>query len=166
MRHIKFVVPILFLASAQAFADWADPGAAYLCDRGRHVFSVVSVMDTSSPEDPGTVIAPAGYTTLSESRSVQCTINGKKVSAVFNVRSPQETGMCGGITQTSLMSLRVNGMRVFELPVLFNHYCIENQALHSIEIKPEGSGARVKICHADWDWGVGYHNVQCESHRL
>jgi len=123
-------------------------------------------METSSPDDPGTVKAPHGFATLSANRSIQCTIGGTKISAKFEVRPPEATGTCGGITQISLMSLRVNGKRVFDNPVLFNHYCLEDQALHSIDIKPKGSGARVRICRAEWGWGSGYHNVQCESHEL
>jgi hypothetical protein len=74
--------------------------------------------------------------------------------------------MCGGITQISLQSLRVNGKNVFETPVLFNHYCLDDEAIHSIELTEANGVARVQICYAGWDWGVGYHDVRCLVREL
>ena len=155
MWHRQFVALVLFLASAHALADLVDPGAAYVCDRAHLVFSIASVMETNSPEDQGTVLAPPSFINLSASRSVQCTIGGAKVSAKFSVRPLQASGTCGGIRQISLMSLWVNWTAIFDDPVPLNHYCLEEQVLHAIDIKPEGSGAHIRICRAGWEWGVG-----------
>ena len=74
--------------------------------------------------------------------------------------------MCGGITQTSIETLRVNGRKILDVPKMFNHYCVEEKALHSIEIRREGNAVRVEMCHAAWEWGVGYHHIRCEAREL
>jgi hypothetical protein len=162
----QFISLILLFLSAQAFADWVDPGAVYRCNARAQSFSIASVMDTSSPEDPGTVSAPAGFSVVAGNRSVKCSLRRTKVIAQFSVRPPQATGMCGGITQISLQSLRVNGKKVFETPVLFNHYCFDDEAIHSIDITEANGLAHVQICYAGWDWGVGYHDVRCVVREL
>lgn len=166
MRPRQVIATVLLFLSAQAFADWIEPGAAYRCNARARSFSITSVMETSSPEDPGTVSAPTGFLIVALGRSVTCSLGHTKVTAKFSVRAPQATGMCGGITQITLQFLRVNGKNVFETPVLFNHYCLDDEALHSIEFKEANGVARAQICYAGWDWGVGYHNVRCVAREF
>ena len=166
MNPRVLIAAALLVTSVGARADWADPGAAYRCDVAARSFSVASVMDTSSPEDAGTVRAPPQFSSISSSRSVRCVFAGTRITARFRVRPPHETGICGGITQTSIEALHANGKGIFELPESFNHYCVEEQALHSIAIRKAGGATQIEICHAAWDWGVGYHNVRCETRAL
>lgn len=166
MNQRVLIAAAILATSVGARADWTDPGAAYRCDVAARSFSVASVMDTSSPADAGTVTAPPHFSSISSSRSVRCAFAGTRITALFRVRPPHETGICGGITQTSIEALHVNGKRIFELPELFNHYCSEERALHSIVVRNAGRATQIEICHAAWDWGVGYHNVRCEGREL
>jgi hypothetical protein len=161
MKSSQFIAGILLLVSVQAHADWTDPGAAYRCDNRAQLFSIVSVMETSSPEDAGTVSAPEGFSMVSGGSSVKCSLRHAKVVAGFSVRPPQPTGMCGGITLVSLQTLSVNGREIFEAPTLLNHYCLEDEALNSIRITESNGVVRINICYAKWDWGVGYHDARC-----
>lgn len=163
----KLVAAFLLLTSAPAFSDWIDPGAAYQCDRGRQVFKLASTMDTSSPEEPGTVKAPPGFKELHlGSRTVKCAIGTARVTAEIVIQPGRGTGTGGGLTSISVETLLVNGKRIFETPELFNHYYLDPLALHSIDIQPEGRGAQVRICQAEWDLDIGYHNVQCEIRQF
>ena len=163
MHFVRIIVVIgLLLLGVNAHADWADPSAAYLCDINGHTFSIRSVMETSSPEDPGTVKAPQGFLPLVSDTVFKCVFGRTSVLARIRVRPPQPTGICGGITQTYLESFRVNGKELFGMPVSFNHRCLNDEDLYSIEIKEVNGVTRTEVCYAAWDWGVGYHNVRCE----
>jgi len=162
MKKYLFVALVPFLPWSIAQADWADPGLAYQCARAKHQFSVASVMNTSSPEDPGTVKAPPGFVLLPDSKLVQCNLGASQVHAIFRVRAPQATGMCAGITQISIESLTVGGKSLFDAPELFNHYCIDEEALHSIEVRVSKGTTHINVCYAQWNWGIGYHNKRCE----
>ena len=157
---------VLLLLSATARADWIDPKAAYRCDTNAQSFTIASVMDTSSPEDLGTVVAPAGFLEVSSVRPIRCSLRRAKITARFGIRSPQATGICGGITQITLHSLRVNGKAVFEMPILFNHHCLNDESIYSIDFSGTQVKTRIQVCHAKWDWGVGYHGVRCDAREL
>jgi len=163
MRPNRFIAPLLLFFSVHAFADWTDSGLAYRCNRGNGSFAIESVMKSSAPETVGNVEPRPGFVVLSASRSVQCVLGRTKVGAKFHVRPPQATGTCGGINQISIDRLRVNGKPIFESPRLFNFYCLEDEALHSVEINTTANGPRVRICHAQWDWHAGYHSLRCEE---
>lgn len=156
--RLPFVVTLL-VVSALAHADWADSGAAYRCDHPGQSFSIVSVMDTSSPED--TVSAPGKFSVVTDDISVECALRHAKVVTRFGVLPPKPTGTCGGVTAISLQSLQVNGKEVFELETLFNHYCLEDEALHSVKISESKGAARIRLCYAKWNWRAGYHDVRC-----
>lgn len=68
-------------------------------------------------------------------RPIKCSLRHAKISARFGIRSPQATGICGGITQITLRSLRVNSKAVFETPILFNHHCLNDASIYSFEIR-------------------------------
>lgn len=163
----KITAALLLLTSTSVFSGWIDPGAAYQCDRGRQAFRLVSTMDTSSPEEPGTVRAPPGFKELRMgSRTVKCAVGSAKVTAEIVIRPGRGTGTGGGLTSISVEALLVNGKRIFETPELFNHYYLEPLALHSIDIEAEGRGGKVGICKAEWHPDIGYYNVQCEIRNV
>ncbi len=154
---------ILLFVSALAHADWIEPGAAYHCDHSGQSFSIVSVMETSSPED--TVSAPSEFSMVANNISVECALRHTKVVARFSVLPPEPTGTCGGVTAISLQSLQVNGKEVLELDTLFNHYCLEDEALHSINILESKGAARIRLCYAKWNWRAGYHDARCVDNK-
>ena len=162
IRHALCVV--LHLVSINALADWTDPGAAYNCDPQKRMLSITSVMDTSSPEDPGTVRAPSGYLGFAfDSRSaLKCTFGHTSVQARVRVSSGRASGTCGGIPRTVFETFRVNGKEVFGAPTTINFRCLNDEDLFSIEVTEEKGVIQTKVCYAQWDWGVGYHGVRCE----
>ncbi len=152
--------------SIEARGDWADPGAVYLCDRRSNIFLMKSVMDTSSPEDPGTVPAPVGYSHLESTDNFRCRLKGVDIRGKFRIGGGGERGMCSGVTRTYIDSLTVNGIAVFEFSVSFNSQCIKDDELYLIEITPIDSKAKVRLCFADWNWGTGYAETRCDVKQL
>ncbi len=154
------VLPLIPLTAA---ADWAEPGAVLLCDTKSGTFSVRSVMDTSDPQDKGTVLAPAGYSAIVTDENYSCKLGNVEIRTSFRVRPPQATGMCGGMKQTYIESMRVNGTPIFEPGLPFNHRCLEEIALYSIDVHSVRGMVSVKTCYAKWDWGVGYTVTKCDE---
>jgi hypothetical protein len=157
--HVFIVVAALASGSAQA--DWTDPGAVYLCDQKAKAFTIQSTMDTSSPEDSGTVVSRPGYKHIEG--SISCRIEGAQIETTVEVYPPRPTGMCGGITHTLIRSLVVNGKKVFDHPTSFNTPCTLEPVLYEIRITAPNGSPIVKACYATWDWGVGYKETKCDD---
>lgn len=101
MNVWKLLITILSLAAYQVVkADWADPGAVYLCDKKAMLFCMKSVMDTSSPEDAGTVLPPPHYQPIHSAKNFKCTLGTNVISAHFEVEGAQSTGTCAGFRHT------------------------------------------------------------------
>jgi len=122
-----------------------------------------SVMDTSDPQDEGTVLPPAGYSAVVTDKNYSCKIGVIEIRAFFRVRPPQATGMCGAITQTYIESMAINGSPVFDLPVSFNLRCLNDIDLYSIDVYSLNGEMKIKTCYASWDWGIGYTVSKCEE---
>ena len=162
----KLLAVVLFFASHDAVADWTDPGAAYLCDVQANVFSIKSVMDTSSPEDAGTVPLRPLYEPITETRDVTCTFDGVRLHARIEVRPPQATGTCGGFTHTSVRSFKVNGKELYPEPKSFNSACFTAPELYEIDLRKKDGAIQFTKCDATWDWGVGYTQGKCDVEQL
>ena len=163
MRTSLLAASASLLFSANAFADWTNPGAAYRCAQSGKSFAIESVMESSTPDTPPNLNARRGFVALSKSRSVSCALGSSKVAVAFGVRPPQETGICGGVNQISIMSLLVNGRPVFSAPERFNFYCNNDDALHSVSITVSKNVPHIRICRAQWNWQLGYHQLRCEE---
>ena len=163
----RFLTVILFVAVYQnANADWADPGAVYLCDKKAGVFSMKPIMDTISPEDPGTVATPPRYRAVQSAKHFKCVLGHIVISAHFEVDGPHATGTCAGFTHTYIRSLSVNGKPIITELTSFNSACFSDPELDEIEIKKIDGKIRVELCYATWDWGVGYTKTKCDSQTL
>lgn len=157
----QVLLVVAALASSGANADWADPGAVYLCDQKAKAFIIQSTMDTSSPEDPGTVVARPDYKHIEG--SIRCRIGNTKIKAVVEVYGPRPTGMCAGYTHTLIRSLVVNDKKIFEYPTSFNSACFSDPELYEVRITEINGKPIVKVCYATWDWGVGYKETKCDG---
>lgn len=164
MPNIKFLVGTLFvLLPFLAHADWADPLAAYRCDKAKGEFNVKAVMLTSSP-DEGTVNMPTGYSVFKTNKNFKCVIGNATIHAEIKVNEPHPGGNCAAYTYTYINSLKVNGEKAFPEWKLFNSPCSDSDepVLYSIQIKQDGSKTHFEACYATWGWGVGYKKTSCE----
>lgn len=150
--------------SSQASADWVVVGVAYQCNKESNTFSLQGTMDTSSPEDPGTIPPLSGFTVLSKSsNTISCSIGKVHVVAKIDVVEPQDRGMCMGIGFVSLQFLTINGQKVFQNPVMFNSGCFNDPVLFDLKITSKGDIPIMTACRGKWDWGVGYKDHECEE---
>ena len=157
-RLFSGLVLSLLTVAPSARADWVVLGAAYKCVAGSS-FELRATVDTSSPEDPGTVRPAPGFTALKQDvpSHISCVAGAAKVEAALRVWSPQAAGMCAGSGGVSIESLLVNGKPVLTLGEAFNMSCAGEPAVVSVRVQ----GGRVKVCRGEWDWGKGYHTVKC-----
>jgi len=162
MKQLMVVVAIGYLCSAlPAYAEWADPSAAYLCDSKTVRFSMKSIMETSEP-DQGTVRREPGYSSVYTDDDFKCDVGPIHVRANIVVDPPHETGTCAGFTHTYLRSLRVNGKELFHERT-FNSACDSNPELYKIEVQQRGARVHVQSCYATWAWEVGYKQTKCDE---
>jgi hypothetical protein len=147
-------------------ADWTDPSAVYLCDTQAKVLSIKSAMDTSSPDDPGTVLPPPKYRPLTSAKNFKCTFGRVSVRASTEVQGPHPTGTCAGFTHTYIHSFQVNGKLLFSGMQSFNSACFSDPELYEIEVRQIGTKVHIKTCYATWDWGVGYKQDRCDAQDL
>jgi hypothetical protein len=161
MQNIRlFVFALMSLLALSAHADWADPRAAYLCDKKGHAFLVKAVMLTSSP-DKGTVLQPPGYSTFNSDKKFKCVIGKTIIDADIEVREPHPGGNCAAYTYTVINSLRVNGEKFFPDQQFFNDACSDAPVLYKIEIRSVGAKVHAEACYANWGWGVGFTETSC-----
>ena len=152
------------LGVGHAEADWIVVGAAYQCSAKAGTFSLEGTMDTSSPEDPGTIRARPGFTNLSKPETViNCRIGGSHVRARVSLYPPLDHGMCNGIGSVSLNLLTVDGKKIFDRPELFNSGCFNDPVLFTVKVQVRTSGISVKSCRGKWNWGVAYADSKCEE---
>jgi len=151
----------MVLSTSLAYADWTNPGAAYLCDSGAKHFSMKSVMDTSEP-DVGTVAVEPGYSRIYTTTEFKCDLGKAKIRVKIEVDAPRATGTCAGFTHTYIQSMQVNGIELFR-NTSFNNQCFSDD-LYEIEILQNDRSIQVESCYATWDWEVGYERTRCD-HR-
>jgi len=165
MRH--FLAILFFglglLSGPSAFADWADPGAAFRCDKHSGTFTIQATMDTSEPGDKGTVRPRKGFTSVDKTSTVRCKLGRINIKAKFSVRGPQATGMCGGITQTTIEDLSINGKLALEPNMLFNHRCFSDPEPYELRITTEAKGPKIVLCYGTWNWGTGFVETECHD---
>jgi len=166
-RSARLLVSCFLLLSLHARADWIVVGAAYKCEPGR-AFALEATMDTSSPNDPGTVRAKSGFTELKPDRTsiLKCTVGQAEVRSKIRVTSPRAQGMCAGSGDVSIEQLQINGQRVLAEQEPFNIACVEGPAIISIRVRASESLTEVEVCRGEWAWGIGYENIQCEAKRV
>ncbi len=143
-----------------ARADWVVLGAAYQCVPGES-FELRATVDTSSPEDLGTVQRPPGFIALKQDQPsrLRCAIGEIKVEALIQVWGPKATGVCAGSGDVAVESLLVNGKSPLEADESFGMSCTGGPAITSVRVQ----GGHVRVCRGEWDWGKGFHSVKCSS---
>jgi hypothetical protein len=157
----------LVVLTTSAWADWANPGAEYFCDKEKRTFTLDATMDTSSPDDFGTVKPYAGYQGVSHSKNrISCKFGTTNIKARISVDGPRASGMCAGYTHLFIDSFLVNGKRAFK-PTSFNSSCSSNDPdLYKVTVTEGQAGPMVRLCYATWDWGVGYTLTSCNDIHL
>ena len=166
MLHFRLVAISCLLGpwAVIAQADWIVVGAAYQCNKNDKTFSLHGTIDTSSPEDPGTIRTKPGFTELNEpTNTIKCSIGKTEIVATVRIVSPQAQGMCMGIGFVDLQLLKINDRKVFEYPETFNSGCFFEPVLFSIDVDATHTPPKVKLCRGKWDWGVGYADAKCEE---
>jgi hypothetical protein len=167
MPHRIAAVAILSLVLAtSARADWVVQGAAYKCDHRAGVFSIEAITDTSSPEDPGTVRAKPGFVELQpdKTRNIRCTLGRTAIQAKVQVVGPRERGMCSGSGSAYVHSLGLDGRAVLQQSEQLGTGCPSGPGLIAIRIHT-GESPTVEFCRGDWEWGVGYKDIECHATR-
>lgn len=170
MTRALFVYAIALcgsMLSTSASADWILLGAAYRCVAGQS-FTIDAVMETSSPNDPGTVLPKPGFTKakVDQTARVRCRVGKAIVDASIRVTGPRAQGAGAGSGDVSIDVLTANGQKVLVEPETFNLAHASGPAITSITIYRENLSTLVEICRGQWDWGVGYGDVRCEKRRL
>ena len=152
----------LFAVASSARADWTVLGAAYKCKAGE-LFELRATVDTSSPDDPGTVRPGPGFTALKqdEPSRLVCVVGRNKVEAVVHVWSPRAKGTCAGSGDVSIESLLVNGKPILHTDEPFNMACPSGSAIVSVRVQ----GSSLRVCRGEWDWGKGYRSVKCNDSK-
>lgn len=148
----------LFAVASSARADWSVLGAAYKCKAGES-FELRATVDTSSPNDPGTVRPGPGFTALKQDEPSRlfCVAGRNQVEAIVHVWSPRAKGTCAGSGDVSIESLLVDGRRILNADEPFNRACPSGPAIVSVRVQ----GASLRVCRGEWDWGKGYQRVKC-----
>ena len=155
---------ILLLACAcQARADWISLGAAYSCKQSNS-FELQATMATSNESDPGTVKAKPGFKQVKpdQTEKVRCKVGQSIVTAEIRVSSPRERGMCAGSGSVSIEKLAVNNSNLLPADEPFNVACTSGTAVVSVKVQSKKSGRSIEVCRGEWEWGVGYGNLQCK----
>ena len=167
MPHRIAAVAILSLVlSTSARADWVVQGAAYRCDHRAGVFSIEAITNTSSPEDPGAVRAKPGFVELQPDKTtnIRCTLGRNAIQAKVRVLGPRERGMCAGSGSAYVYSLGLNGRAVLQQSEQLGTGCPSGPGLIAIRIHT-GESPTVEFCRGDWEWGVGYKDIECHATR-
>ena len=167
-RAIAFLIPCLSFGIAHA--DWAYFGAAAGCKQNE--FELVATVETSDPENAGTMSTPRGYLELpTGTRDIRCAIGGVTVDTRLTVHGASK-GKCMGGGYVAIQSLVIAGHKILPRDgpyEPFNWTCsTADPAIVRIRVLPGPSDVRMEICTASraWEWGVGYTGITCHDMYL
>ncbi len=166
MKKIATITMALLIAfwNTPANADWIDPGISYKCNISEKVFALEAVMKTSAPEDKGTILITPGFTMLTQpDQSISCTVGITPVTVNISRTPGSSKGMCAAFGFIHLNSLKIDGNEILKHRELFNSGCFSEPVLFRAETRDINGKIIVKLCKGKWDWGIGYHEIECSE---
>ena len=162
-RLAQSIVAFTFsVASQSSYGDWAELGIAVQCNTKEDLFSVVSVVRTSSPEFDVPPAKGHRKIKLGINQRYRCSLRSTNIEMRMDVFPPQERGWGQGSGVIHIDRLLVGRELVIAQSTNFNWRISDEEVLTNIRVTRNGDVYKIKLCYSSgWSWENPYSNPNC-----